>query len=109
MLKLKLQYFGQLMQIVDSLEKNPDTGKDWGQEEKGTTEDKIFGGQVGITDSMDMSLRKLQEMVKDREACVLPNWESEQQQQKRHSYEFGKKHISMMSSFLWPNSSNIAW
>ena len=37
-LKLKLQYFGHLMQRVDSLEKT-DAGRDWGQEEKGTTED----------------------------------------------------------------------
>ena len=39
MLKLKLQYFGHLMQRTDSLEKDPDAGKDWRQEEKGTTED----------------------------------------------------------------------
>ena len=38
MLKLKLQYSGHLMQRVDSLEKNPDAGRDWGQEEKGMTE-----------------------------------------------------------------------
>ena len=42
MLKLKLQYFGHLMQRADSLEKNPDAGKDWGQE-KGMTEDKMAG------------------------------------------------------------------
>ena len=42
MLKLKLQYFGHLMQRVDSLEKT-DTGRDWGQEEKGTTEDEMAG------------------------------------------------------------------
>ena len=41
MLKLKLQYFGQLMQRVDSLEKTSDAGRDWGQEEKGTTEDEM--------------------------------------------------------------------
>ena len=38
MLKLKLQYFGHLMQRVDSLEKDPDAGRDWRQDEKGTTE-----------------------------------------------------------------------
>ena len=42
MLKLKLQYFGHLVRRVDSLEKTPsDAGRDWGQEEKGTTEDKM--------------------------------------------------------------------
>ena len=43
MLKLKLQYFGHLMRRVNSLEKNPDGGKDCRQEEKGMTEDKMVG------------------------------------------------------------------
>ena len=51
MLKLKLQYFGHLMRRVDSLEKtlmlggikDPDAGRDWGQEKKGTTEDEMAG------------------------------------------------------------------
>ena len=42
MLKLKLQYFGHLMRRADSLEKT-DAGRDWGQEEKGTTEDEMAG------------------------------------------------------------------
>ena len=42
MLKVKLQYFGHLMGRVDSLEKTDD-GRDWGQEEKGTTEDEMAG------------------------------------------------------------------
>ena len=42
MLKLKLQYFGHLMRRVDSLEKT-DAGRDWGQEEKGKTEDEMVG------------------------------------------------------------------
>ena len=42
MLKLKLHYFGHIMQRVDSLEKT-DAGRDWGQEEKGTTEDEMAG------------------------------------------------------------------
>ena len=42
MLKVKLQYFGHLMRTVDSLEKT-DAGRDWGQEEKGTTEDEMAG------------------------------------------------------------------
>ena len=41
-LKLKLQYFGHLMRRVDSLE-DSDAGRDWGQEEKGTTEDEMTG------------------------------------------------------------------
>ena len=63
-LKLKLQYFGHLMRRVDSLEKTH-AGRDWGQEEKGTTEDEMAGG---ITDSMEVSLHELQELVIDREA-----------------------------------------
>ena len=43
MLKLKLQYFGHLMRRVDSLEKTPDAGRDWGQEKKGMTEDEMAG------------------------------------------------------------------
>ena len=59
MLKLKLWYFGHLMQRVDS-----DAGRDWGQEEKGMTEDEMAGC---ITKSMDMSLCELREMMMDRE------------------------------------------
>ena len=64
MLTLKLQYFGHLMRSVDSLEKT-DAGRDWGQEEKGTTEDEMAGW---LTDSMDVSLGDLRELVMDREA-----------------------------------------
>ena len=46
--------------------KDPDAGKDRGQEEKGTTEDEMVDG---ITDSMDMNFGELQEMVRDRESC----------------------------------------
>ena len=49
MLKLKLQYFGHLMWRVDSLEKT-DAGRDWGQEEKGTTEDEIAGWHHGLNE-----------------------------------------------------------
>ena len=43
MLKLKLQYFGHIMRRVDSIGKDFDAGRDWGQEEKGTTEDEMAG------------------------------------------------------------------
>ena len=64
MLKLKLQYFGHLMQRADSFEKTPMLGKIEGGE-KGTTEDEMVGWHH---DSMDMGLGGLQELVMDREA-----------------------------------------
>ena len=122
-LKLKLQYFGHLMWRANSLEKTLMLGKIEGRKRRGRQKMRCLGG---IIDSMDMSLSKLQERVKDRRAwhyAVLAlcsprgcrvghDWATEQQQQS------GNKRVELTLTYLsrvlltgaqppllWPNVS----
>ena len=104
MLKLKLQYFGHLMRRVDSLEKTLMLGGTGGRRRRGQQKDSWNG----ITDSIDVSLSKLRELVMDREAwrAVIHGVPKSQTRLSDFTFTF---HFYALEKEMATHSSVLAW